>query len=156
MSDRGKNWESSDRVPWDGVDRRGQDDRRNQQACPPYYQQYYTPPIQQPSNDVKNVAQTTLTLQQIATIIVVLGSLLFSGFNIWTNLNRDIDLQRSTFSQFKEYTQKDMDTINANIKDLQNSIRSIKENDEKYNDAMNQRIQELDNSFTQLYSKVNK
>ena len=134
---------------WDGIDRRN-DDRRQFQY-PPYGLPYAYPNNQTGKNDI---ADTTLTLQQIGGIIVVLGSLVFSGFSAWNNLNKDIDSQKVSFEQFKTQVSKDITDIQASVIDIRRINEDIKLQNQKTYEALDRRIQDLDTSVTQMYQKV--
>ncbi len=142
---------------WDGIERRDYD-RQYHQSQQQYYQQQYSPvpqSAQQSVNvDTKNVAQTTLTLQQLGGIIVVVGSVLLSGFSAWSNLNRELDDQKITFDQFKVQISKDIDDVQQNVKELKKINEEMKVQTQKGNEALDHRIQDLDASVTQIYQKV--
>jgi hypothetical protein len=111
----------------------------------------YYAPTQHPSN---NAGQSTLTVTQMAGIIVVIGSVIVSGFGTWSNMNRDIDLQKNNLETFKNQNNKDLDTIESNIKDIKKSIEENKAQTQKYNEQLDQRITALDATISQLYQKV--
>lgn len=141
---------------WDGFERRDYDRQHYQ---PQYYQQpQYSPqysPVQQSMPvDTKNVAQTTLTLQQLGGIIVVVGSVLLSGFSAWSNLNRELDDQKINFDQFKVQISKDVDDVQQTVKDLKKINEDMKLQNQKSNEALDHRIQDLDATVTQIYQKV--
>lgn len=150
-----KNTPDHDDDVWDGRERRRSDyDRRHFQELPPYYPPYVhmQPPLQQP--DQKNVAQNTLTLQQFGTIVLVLGSVLFGGFNYVSGFTREIDTQKTNFEQFKSQIGKEIDDIQGSIKDLKRINDETKLQHQTAHDAIERRIQELDTSVTQLYQKI--
>lgn len=143
---------------WDGYDRRGAD-RRYHQVPPPYYQyppQYMPPQTPQaPSIAPKdNVAQHTLTLQQLGGIVVVLGSVLVSGFSAWSNLNKELDIQRNNFDQFKTIISRDVDEVQSSMKELRRLTDEVKLQDQKTKEMLERRIQDLDTSLSQIYQKV--
>ncbi|PPD52540.1 MAG: hypothetical protein CTY12_06255 [Methylotenera sp.] len=140
---------------WDGRERRrSESDRRLYQELPPYYPQYYQAPPPPPATDQKNVALSTLTLQQFGTIVLVLGSVLFGGFNYVSNLTREIDTQRTNFEQFKSQIGKEIDNIQGSVKDLKRITDETKIHQQTSQDAIERRIQDLDTSVNQLYQKV--
>jgi len=127
-------------------------ERQEYSNQPPYpYWEYPQMQHQEP----KNVGSTTLTLQQFGGIVIVLSSILLSGFSTWNNLNRDLDLQKSTSEQFRAQITKDIDSISSDVKDLKNIQETIKNDNKLLADTLNKRIAELDASVTQLYQKVN-
>lgn len=138
---------------WDGRERRRSEDRRHYQELPPFYP-YYQPPVQPPQPDQKNVAQNTLTLQQFGTIVLVLGSVLFGGFNYVSGFTREIDTQKTNFEQFKSQIGKEIDDIQGSIKDLKRVNDETKIQHQTAHDAIERRIQELDTSVSQLYQKI--
>lgn len=146
---------------WDGVDRRNQD-RRYHQVPPAYYQYppYTPPPPQQPQqsqssqSDTKNVAQHTLTLQQLGGILVVVGSVILSGFSAWSNINKELDIQKNNFDQFKVQISRDVNDVQDNMKELKRITEDMRAQNQKTFDALAQRIQDLDTSLAQIYQKV--
>jgi hypothetical protein len=127
-----------------------------QQYHQQYHQQYQPPSQLHPPivDDVKNVTQTTLTLQQFGGIVVVLGSIALSGFSTWNNLNRELDIQKNGFEQFKVQITKDMDNAQESIKDLKRLQDTVKGENVVLTDNINKRIMELDATVSQLYQKV--
>ena len=119
-----------------------------------YYVCNFKPQYLQSPNDSKNVAQSTLTLTQIASILVVIGSVIISGFSAWSNLNRELDLQKNNLETFKAQSNKDVDNIETSIKDLKKTIEDAKNQTQKSNEMLEQRIQSLDASVSQIYQKV--
>lgn len=141
---------------WDGQERRCTD-RRYHQVPPGYYQPTFyvpPPPVVAPVPDSKNVAQTTLTLQQLSAIVVVVGSVLLSGFSAWSNLNKELDIQKNNLDQFKTQISKDVDDVQSNMKDLKRLNEDMRAQNQKTAEALEHRIQELDASLTQIYQKV--
>lgn len=150
-----RNTRDQDDDVWDGRDRRrSESDRRSYQELPPYYPPYYPAPPIPPTPDQKNVAQNTLTLQQFGTIVLVLGSVLFGGFNYISNFTREIDTQKTNFDQFKSQIGKEVDDIQGSIKDLKRITDETKILHQTAHDTLERRIQDLDTSVTQLYQKV--
>lgn len=162
---------SGDHTCWNGVDRRHPGDDRRQCQIPFYcynqlYGQPYVPqPIPQPiqslpptavatTPDSKNVANTTLTLQQIGGIVVVVGSILISGFSAWSNLNRELDLQKNNLVQFKTSIEKTIEGVDNSTKELKKLTETMQAQNQKANEELNRQIQSLDSSVTQLYQKV--
>lgn len=131
-------------------------DLSENQNMPPQYNYWdYPPPSYLQPLETKNVGSTTLTLQQFGGIVVVLGSIILSGFSTWNNLNRDLDQQKTSAEQFKIQINKDIDGISSDVKDLKNLQELIKNDNKQLADSLNKRITELDASVTQLYQKVN-
>lgn len=155
---------------WDGNDRRGSQDRRDEfstgQTQPSYFEQIILQnlqQLQQPQSTifappapvvVENITQSTLTLQQIAGIIIVLGSILVSGFSGWTALNKDLDNQKAAFSAFKDSIGKDVNGLEKNLIELRELNNEIKLDNKKTAESLEKRIQNLDQTVTQIYQKV--
>ncbi len=136
---------------WDGIDRR-QMERRYHQVPPPMY--YYPPQQPPPMQDSRNVAQATLTLQQIGGIALVIGSILFSGFSAWSNLNSALDIQQNNFDQFKGQIGRDLNNMQDNIKELKRISDEVRTQNKQTADSLEHRIQELDASLAQIYQKI--
>lgn len=100
------------------------------------------------------MAQTTLTLTQIASILVVVGSVIVSGFSAWSNINRELDLQKNNLETFKTQNTKDVDNIESSIRDLKKTIEESKIQTQKSNEQLDQRIQNLDTTVSQLYQSI--
>lgn len=165
---------STNHTLWDGNDRRTYDDRRNPNAQPPqpsYFEQMILQHLEEQAmnNQVSsqqiqqstpkffdNIAQGSLTLTQIGGILIVLGSLLFSGFGVWSSLNKEIDTQKSTFVIFKDSISKDIDSLNRSVADLKHFNEDLKSQNQKSFDGLDRRIQDLDASISQIYQKVSK
>ena len=151
---------------WNGNDRRNYHDRRdetNQPPQPSYFEQMileYLQDNQPASNNSKypklidNLGQGTLTLTQIGGIIVVLGSLTFSGFSVWGNLNKELDIQKNNLTLFKESINKDVDLLQKNVIELKRLSEDMKVQQQKSSDSLERRISDLDSTVAQIYQKV--
>lgn len=153
----------SDEDYWDGLERRNLDRRYHELPPPPHYNYYHKvpqyqhppqPPTPASSNGDKNAASATLTLQQIGGIIIVSGSLFVSGFSAWSNLNKELDIQKNNFDQFKIQIGKDVDDVQSTIKELKVINENMRLQNQKTSEALDRRIQDLDTSLTQIYQKV--
>jgi hypothetical protein len=102
----------------------------------------------------KDVTQATLTLKELGGLLIVLGSVLFSAFSAWNNINNDIDSQKNDFAQFKIQITKQIEDITISLKQITKLQEDSRKENQLSNEAMNSRIQELDTTISQIYQKV--
>lgn len=145
---------------WDGVDRQNHErymyDYLHTPPMFPYYDpsSNYAPQHKQPVAE-KNIAQTTLTLQQIGGIIIVLGSVLVSGFSAWNNLNKEIDIQRNSLEQLKLQISKDISSIEKILIENKRDNTEIFARLQKNQESIDTRINEIDSTVMQIFQKIN-
>lgn len=157
---------------WDGIDRRAErEDRRQQQIYPPQHNQDFMNMFQQmmmmqqqqlamsqKQNSVKQedagITKSTLTLEQLGKSIPFIIGLAGVLISAWYNMTGEIDRQKTSFEQFKVQIQKDIETVQSNVKELKMSNEQLKLENKKTNDEISSRINELDTTVTQIYQKL--
>lgn len=147
------------------IDRRDYNERRNDrddETQPTYFEQLILQHLQTQQTPAQSTSQvvpaditkTSLTLQQIGTIAIVVGSIIISGFSAWTALNKDLDAQKSSFVSFKESISKDVIGLEKTISEIKKANDDLKLENKKSFDVLESRIQDLDTTVTQIYQKV--
>lgn len=126
---------------WDGVERR---------VYPPWMYQQFTPP----PPEINNAAKSTLTLQQVTTMIVALGSILIGGFSIYNALSREQDAQKYNIEQIRATSVKDNLALFESMKEFKSLNNQQQVSLQKSIEALDRRVGDLDSTVSQLYQQM--
>ena len=137
---------------WDGIDRRGETDRRIPLPPHQYYPHLPQPPAQ--PETVHAVSQTTLTLKELGTLVVVILGIATTLFSGWNDLNRSIANQQNNLEQFKEQVSTNLQNLKITVEETKKLSDKSTETTSKAITSIDAHIQELDTSVQQLYQKV--